>query len=132
MLRLIGGFTREALALRVERRLNSQDVLETLADSMIMRGTPSQIRSDNGTEFIAAALRRWIAPVGSKAADIGPGSPWENGYSKTSVEATSGPQHRTQGYKSCSQRTLCLHIVPIKGESASACCGTAVHLGNVG
>jgi putative transposase len=80
MLCLIDEFTREALALRVKRRLNSQDVLETLADAMILRGTPNYIRSDNGPEFIAIALRRWIAQVGSKTAYIEPGSPWENGY----------------------------------------------------
>ena len=80
MLCLIDEYTREALAIRVKRRLNAQDVLETLADAMITHGTPEHIRSDNGPEFIATALRQWIANVGTQTAYIEPGSPWENGY----------------------------------------------------
>ncbi len=77
---LIDEFTHEALAIRVKRKLNSTDVLETLADVMILRGPPAYVRSDNGPEFIALALRDWIAAVGAKTAYIEPGSPWENGY----------------------------------------------------
>jgi transposase InsO family protein len=80
MLCLIDEFTREALAIRVKRKLNSTDVLETLADVMIGRGTPNFIRSDNGPEFIAHTLREWIAGVGTQTAYIEPGSPWENGF----------------------------------------------------
>ena len=80
MLCVIDEFTREALAIRVKRRLNSTDVLETLADLMILRGPPAYIRSDNGPEFIATTLREWIAAVGTQTAYIEPGSPWENGY----------------------------------------------------
>jgi transposase InsO family protein len=80
MLCLIDEFSHEALAIRVKRRLNSTDVLETLADVMILRGPPAYVRSDNGPEFIASALREWIAAVGSQTAYIAPGSPWENGY----------------------------------------------------
>jgi len=80
MLCVIDEFTRESLAIRVKRRLNSNDVLETLADLMILRGPPAYVRSDNGPEFIAASLRKWIAAVGSQTAYIEPGSPWENGY----------------------------------------------------
>ena len=80
MLCVIDEFTREALAIRVKRRLNSTDVLETLADLMILRGPPTYVRSDNGPEFIAIALRAWIAAVGSQTAYIEPGSPWEKGY----------------------------------------------------
>ena len=77
---MIDEFTREALAIRVKRRLNSTDVLETLADLMILRGPPAYVRSDNGPEFIARTLREWIAAVGAQTAYIEPGSPWENGY----------------------------------------------------
>ncbi len=80
MLCLIDEYTREALAIRVKRRLNAQDVLETLADAMIARGTPAHIRSDNGPEFVAKALRQWLGAVGTQTAYIEPGSPWENGY----------------------------------------------------
>ena len=72
-------FTREALAIRVERRLGSAEVLEVLAGLMLERGVPGRIRSDNGPEFAATAVREWIAAVGAKTAFIEPGSPWENG-----------------------------------------------------
>lgn len=59
--RLIDEYTREALAIRAKRRLNSMDVVEALADAMLSRGRPDYIRSDNGPEFIARALRGWVA-----------------------------------------------------------------------
>jgi transposase InsO family protein len=80
MLCVVDEFSREALAIRVKRRLNSADVIETLAELMLERGTPVHIRSDNGPEFVAKAVRDWIAAVGAKTAYIEPGSPWENGY----------------------------------------------------
>ena len=80
MLCLIDEYTHEALAIRVKRRLNAQDVLESLADAMIWRRPPDYIRSDNGPEFIAKARRTWIGNVGTQTAYIEPGSPWENGY----------------------------------------------------
>ena len=80
MLNIIDEFTRECLAIRVERKLNSPAVIEALCDLFILRGVPGHIRSDNGPEFIAKAVRDWIAAVGAKTAYIEPGSPWENGY----------------------------------------------------
>ena len=80
MLNLIDEFTRECLAIRVERKLSSAEVLETLAELMLERGVPDHIRSDNGPEFVAQSVRDWIAAVGAKTAYIEPGSPWENGY----------------------------------------------------
>jgi len=80
MLCIIDEFTRESLAIRVARRLRSTDVIEALADLFVLRGVPAHIRSDNGPEFIALALRTWIAAVGARTAYIEPGSPWENGY----------------------------------------------------
>ena len=83
---IIDEFTREALAIKVARRLNSTEVIAALCDLFIVRGIPAHIRSDNGPEFIALALREWIAAVGAKTAYIEPGSPWENGY----VESFNG------------------------------------------
>jgi transposase InsO family protein len=80
MLCVVDEFTREALAIRVDRKLSSAEVIETLAELMLERGVPAHIRSDNGSEFVAQAVRDWIAAVGSKTAYIEPGSPWENGY----------------------------------------------------
>jgi len=80
MLNVIDEFTRECLAIRINRKLKSTDVIDVLSDLFIMRGIPTHVRSDNGPEFIAQALRDWLAAVGSKTAYIMPGSPWENGY----------------------------------------------------
>ena len=79
-------FTREALAIRVGRQLKATDVIDVLADLFIARGTPAHIRSDNGPEFAAIAVKGWITGVGAKTAYIEPGSPWENGY----VESFNG------------------------------------------
>lgn len=79
-LNIIDEFTREALAIRVDRKLNSIDVVDALTDLFILRGPPAFIRSDNGPEFIAEKVRGWISAVGAKTAYITPGSPWENGY----------------------------------------------------
>jgi transposase InsO family protein len=80
MLNLLDEFSRECLAIRVGRKLQSTDVIDVLADQFILRGVPAHIRSDNGPEFIATAVRDWIRAVGAKTAYIEPGSPWENGY----------------------------------------------------
>ena len=83
MLTVIDEFTRECLAIKVARRLNSKDVLEVLADLMVMRGVPDHIRSDNGSEFRAKAVREWLGRIGAKTLYIEPGSPWENGYNES-------------------------------------------------
>jgi len=80
MLNIIDEFTRECLAIRVNRKLNSTDVIDVLSDMCIMRGVPGHVRSDNGPEFVAKAVQDWIRAVGAKTAYIEPGSPWENGY----------------------------------------------------
>jgi putative transposase len=80
MLNVMDEFTREALCIRVARKLNSADVIDVLADLFIARGTPIFIRSDNGPELVATAVRSWINGVGARTAFIEPGSPWENGY----------------------------------------------------
>ena len=79
-LTVIDEFTRECLAIRVDRRLKPIDVIDVLSDLFILRGVPGHVRSDNGPEFIAKAVREWIAVVGARTAFIEPGSPWENGY----------------------------------------------------
>ena len=80
MLNVIDEFTRECLAIRVSRTLKAVDVIEVLSDLFILRGVPAHIRSDNGPEFVAKAVRDWVSAVGAKTAYIEPGSPWENGY----------------------------------------------------
>ncbi|WP_421701028.1 IS3 family transposase [Aliiroseovarius sp.] len=79
-LNILDEYSRECLAIRVQRKLNSTEVIDALTDLFILRGVPAFIRSDNGPEFIAQSVRDWIAAVGAKTAYIEPGSPWENGY----------------------------------------------------
>ena len=86
MLNVVDEVTRECLVIRVGRKLGSADVIDVLADLFIARGTPGFIRSDNGPEFVATAVKGWISGVGAKTAYIEPGSPWENGY----VESFNG------------------------------------------
>ena len=73
-------FSRECLPTRVRRKINSTDVIDVLTDLFILRGVPGNIRSDNGPEVVAEAVRKWIGAVGARTANIEPGSPWENGY----------------------------------------------------
>jgi transposase InsO family protein len=80
ILTVIDEFTHESLAIRVDRKLNSTDVIDVLSDLFILRGVPEHVRSDNGPEFVAKAVQKWIAAVGAKTAYIAPGSPWENGF----------------------------------------------------
>lgn len=72
---VIDEFTRECLAIRVERRLNARIVLEVLAYLFLAYGPPDHIRSDNGPEFIVKTLREWLARLGVKTLYIEPGSP---------------------------------------------------------
>lgn len=80
LLTIMDEYTRECLAIRVKRRMNSKDVIEQLVDLFITRGLPEYIRSDNGPEFAAKALRSWLKGLGVGPLFIEPGSPWENGY----------------------------------------------------
>lgn len=80
MLTIVDEFTRECLAIDVERRLSSEDVLDRLADLFVRQGTPEYLRSDNGPEFTARAVREWLQKVKVGTLFIERGSPWENGY----------------------------------------------------
>jgi hypothetical protein len=80
MLCVVDEFTREAPAIRVARKRTSSDVIDVLAELVLARGTPAHIRSDQGPESIAEAVKAWIAGVGPKTAHVEKTSPWENGY----------------------------------------------------
>lgn len=83
MLTVIDEFTRESLAIVVNRKLKSDDVLHCLADLFVKHGPPEHIRSDNGAEFTANAVREWLGRIGVKTLYIESGSPWENGYNES-------------------------------------------------
>jgi len=79
ILTILDEYTRECLAILVERRISSQDVIDQLCNLFVFRGIPEHIRSDNGPEFTAKAVRGWLSRLGVKTLFIEPGSPWENG-----------------------------------------------------
>jgi len=83
---IVDEYTRECLSIDINRRLNSQDVLFRLGELFVRRGSPVYIRSDNGPEFTAKAVRTWLERVHVQTLFIEPGSPWENGY----VESFNG------------------------------------------
>jgi putative transposase len=83
MLTVIDEYTRECLALLAAQRLCSDDMLHVLADLFTERGVLDSIRSDNGSEFTAKAVRSWLARSGVKTLYIAPGSPWENGNNES-------------------------------------------------
>ena len=83
MLPVVDEFTRECLTIEVERSMTAGDVVSTLEYLFEVRGEPEFIRSDNGPEFIAEAVRGWLAGRGAKTLYIAPGGPWENAYSET-------------------------------------------------
>jgi putative transposase len=83
MLTVLDEYSRECLAIAVARRLRSDDVLQVLAELFVRHGAPDYIRSDNGSEFTAKAVRDWLRRVEVKTLYIAPGSPWENGYNES-------------------------------------------------
>ena len=80
LLPVLDEYTREPLAIKVDRRLTTYDVIEQLAELFVQRGIPDYIRSDNGSEFTSEVVRGWLQRLGVKTLFIEPGSPWENGY----------------------------------------------------
>ena len=86
MLTMVDEYTRECLAIDVARQYRSEHVLDRLAELFVERGAPTYLRSDNGSEFTATAVREWLERVGVKTPFIELGSPWENGY----VESFNG------------------------------------------
>jgi transposase InsO family protein len=82
-LSIVDEYTRECLALVVARSITAQDVLDVLAELFVVRGVAGHLRSDNGPEFIAQGLRRWLQWTDAKTLYIAPGAPWENGYAES-------------------------------------------------
>ncbi len=80
---VINEYSRQCLAMTVDRRINSGDVLFCLSDLFLIYGVPAHIRLDNGSEFTAKLVRKWLERIGVKTLFIEPGSPWENGYNES-------------------------------------------------
>jgi len=82
-LSVVDEYTRECLALEVGRKMRSGEVIDTLIELVSVRGVPGHVRSDNGPEFVAEAIRAWLEVAKVKTLYIEPGSPWENGYAES-------------------------------------------------
>jgi transposase InsO family protein len=82
-LSLVDEYTRECPTLLCERSITAQDVIDELIGLMKTRGIPAHIRSDNGPEFIAQAIRTWLDKAGVGTLYVEPGAPWENGYAES-------------------------------------------------
>jgi len=82
-LTLVDEFTRECIALEVDGSMTSDDAIDVLVEAFRIRGAPRHIRSDNGPEFIAAAIRAFLSATEVKTLYIEHGSPWENGFSES-------------------------------------------------
>lgn len=82
-LTLVDEYTRECLALEVERGLTASAVIDLVGRVILIHGAPRFIRSDNGPEFIARALRSYLEAANVGTLYIAPGSPWENGYNES-------------------------------------------------
>lgn len=80
MMPVVDEHTRECLTIEVERSITAEDVIGTLARLFGQRGAPAFVRSDNGPEFVARALKRWLTGSNVGTLYIEPGSPWENAY----------------------------------------------------
>ena len=82
-LSVLDEYTRECLVLKVDRHITSEDVINVLAELFKTHGVPEHIRSDNGSEFVAQAIREWLKQIGVETLYIEPASPWENGYAES-------------------------------------------------
>ena len=85
ILTVVDEFTRVALAARAARSFPARDVIETIADLMLIHGVPEHIRSDNGPEFTAKAIRQWLSANQVKTVYIKPGAPWENAFAESFI-----------------------------------------------
>jgi putative transposase len=85
MMPVVDEYSRQCLALEAERSITAEGVVEILDRLFTERGEPAYIRSDNGPEFIAEVIKRWLAASGVKTLYIEPGAPWENAYSETFI-----------------------------------------------
>ena len=83
ILTVIDEYSRECLAIVVERGFRSDDVLDCLTELFVKHGPPEHLRSDNGSEFTARITRQWLKRLGVRTLFIEPGSPWENGYNES-------------------------------------------------
>ena len=127
LLTVVDEYTRECLTIRVERRMTANDVLWVLADLFLEYGIPEHIRSDNGPEFVAMAVREWLADLGVTTLFIEPGSP---GRTATSSRSTPSSVMSCSTVSS-STRSRRRRSSSRAGGGSTTACGRTAHWGNV-
>jgi len=122
-LNVIDEHSRLCLAIRVGRRCKAKDVVAVLEELTSLYPAPTYIRSDNGPEFIAHALKRWCKRSGTTTAYIEPGSPWQNGFAESyelrSTSSTTAGSGMSSSIPSCSPRWLRPRAWPIVGAGST-------------
>lgn len=109
MLCIIDEFSRESLAIRAARKFKATDLIEALCELFVSRGIPARIRSDNGPEFVAEAVRDRIATVGARTVYIEPGNPCENAYCESfNDKLRDGNGSKTQRQRRSERFPLCV------------------------
>lgn len=83
ILNVVDEFTRECLAIEVDRRFTAEDVIDVLEVLVWRHGAPKYLRSDNGPEFVARVVQTWLKEARIQTLYIAPGCPWENGYAES-------------------------------------------------
>ncbi len=101
---VVDEYSRECLSIDVERSITSEEVVDTLGRLFSERGAPEYIRSDNGPEFVAEAVKRWLTVSGVGTLYIEPGSPWENAYSETFISRMRDELLNREVFSSTSRR----------------------------
>jgi putative transposase len=82
-LNVIDEYTRLCLRIEVGRSMTARTVVRVLAELVQVHGEPGALRSDNGSEFTAGAVKQWLSAAGIQTLYIERGSPWENGYAES-------------------------------------------------
>lgn len=106
---IVDEYTRRCITLDISRRFRSEDILNRLSELFVMYGTPEFIRSDNGPEFIAEAIRAWLGRLGVQTLYIEPGSPWENGYAESFHSRVRDELFRVEEFSNVSHARACCH-----------------------
>ncbi len=137
-LAIIDEFTRECLELKMARSIKGADVLDVLSRLFGERGAPAHIRSDNGPEFIAKAVKGWVDEFNIETLYVEPGAPWQNGFAESFnsrlrdeflemnyFTSMAEAQHLAQGWQD-KYNTKRLHssLGYMTPEKFADCCGT--------
>jgi transposase InsO family protein len=106
---IVDEYTRRCITLDVARSFKARDIINRLAELFAMYGKPEHIRSDNGPEFIAKSIQRWLKKLEVQTLYIEPGSPWENGYAESFHSRLRDELLATEIFASLAHARACAH-----------------------